>query len=92
MLSVTVFAQKQTVSLEDITQKGTFYARSVRGLRSMTDGIHYTTLEQGKRIVKYQYATGKKVAVVFDLDKEMKGEYDIKGIQGYEFNGDESKY
>ncbi|MCT4643794.1 MAG: S9 family peptidase [Carboxylicivirga sp.] len=91
LLSVTVFAQKQTVSLEDITQKGTFYARSVRGLRSMTDGIHYTTLEQGKRIVKYQYATGKKVAVVFDLDKEMKGEYDIKGIQGYEFNGDESK-
>ncbi len=91
LVVVSAMAQKQPVSLDDITKKGTFYARSVRGLRSMTDGIHYTTLEEGKRIVKYQYATGKQVAVVFDLEKEMKGEYDIKRIEGYEFNNGENK-
>ncbi len=84
------FAQKQTVSLEDITAKGTFYARSVHGLTSMSDGIHYTTLEDGKRIVKYQYATGKKVADIFDL-AQMGDECEIKRIEGYEFNGDETK-
>jgi len=84
------FAQKQTVSLEDITAKGTFYARSVHGLNSMSDGVHYTTLEEGKRIVKYQYATGKKVADIFDLS-QLGEECEIKKIDGYEFNADETK-
>ncbi|WP_430811217.1 MULTISPECIES: S9 family peptidase [unclassified Carboxylicivirga] len=91
MMSAAVCAQTQTVTIEDVTQKGTFYAHSVRGLRSMSDGIHYTTLEEGKRIVKYQYSSGKQVSVVFDLEKEMKGEADIQYIQGYEFNDDETK-
>ncbi len=91
LLPLSLAAQNQTVELEDITARGTFYAKSVRGLRSMSDGIHYSTLEEGKRIAKYQYATGKKVVTVFDLEKEMKGEFNIKYIEGYEFNGDETK-
>ena len=89
-VSLFSFAQKQTVSLEDITAKGTFYAQSVRGLTSMSDGIHYTVLEDGKRIVKYQYSTGKKVADMFDLDL-LGDKSKIKRIEGYEFNGDETK-
>lgn len=36
--------------------------------RSMEDGHHYTTLNsQSNTIVQYQFATGKKVATLFDL-------------------------
>ena len=90
LVPMLLSAQKQTVSLEDVTIKGTFNASSVRGLNSMSDGIHYTTLEEGRRIVKYQYATGKKVADVFNLET-MGEDSQIKRIQGYEFNGDETK-
>ena len=55
------------ITLEDILVKGTFRAQSVNGLRSMKDGEHYTTLENGKQVVKYSYKTGKEVAIFFDI-------------------------
>lgn len=63
------FAQKK-ITFDDVVSKGTFQAKSVNGLRSMNDGIHYTTLEnEGTQIVKYSYKTGEKVEVLFDLKK-----------------------
>lgn len=89
LMSVSIAAQKKTVTLDDINKNYTFYARSVHGLRSMNDGVHYTTLEQGKRVEKFKYATGDKVKTIINLD-ELE-ECPVKSIQGYEFNDDETK-
>jgi dipeptidyl-peptidase-4 len=90
---LTVFAiHAQTagkMTLEDILVKGTFQAKTVSGLRSMNDGLHYTTLENNNKIVRYSYKTGEKVDVVFDITKiEDAG---ISGFSDYEFSDDETK-
>jgi dipeptidyl-peptidase-4 len=90
--SFSLLAQnaKKQIKMEDITIRGTFYAKSVYGLRSMNDGIHYTTLEDnGKKIVKYSYATGKKIEVLFDLNEFADSK--IKRIDDYQFSNQEDK-
>ncbi|MCU4176187.1 S9 family peptidase [Carboxylicivirga sp. N1Y90] len=89
VLPMTMHAQKKTVSLEDVTSLGTFYAKSVYGLSSMNDGVHFTTLEQGTRIEKYKYSSGDKVATILDLSTVE--DCPVERIQGYELNADESK-
>ncbi len=78
------FAQKKTVSLEDLNKTYAFRTASIDGLESTSDGEYYTTLEDGKKIVKYAYSSGKQVGVVMDL-AEVK-DCPIENIQGYEFN------
>lgn len=86
----TISAQEtQKITLEDLFVKGTFRAQSVYGLRSMNDGIHYTTMEQGTKIVKYSYQTGEEVETLFDVTK-MK-DAPIKRFSDYEFSEDETK-
>lgn len=90
--SVAVMGQQDVkkISLEDLWTKRTFSSESVYGLRSMNDGLHYTTLEgKGTKIVKYSYATGKQVSTLLDLSTLKDNQ--LKGIQGYEFSADESK-
>ena len=91
-LSISLLAQQgeKKISMEDIMLHRTFGQKSVHGLRSMNDGIHYTTLEAGgTKIVKYAYATGKEVATLLDLN-ELKSE-ELKSSFDYEFNADESR-
>ncbi len=55
----------------------------------MSDGVHYSILEESRRIVVYDYQTGKESKVVFDLqpfEKQI-----IIGIDDYEFSNDENK-
>ncbi|MBI9061768.1 MAG: S9 family peptidase [Marinilabiliaceae bacterium] len=82
-------AQKKTVSLDDINKNYSFYARSVRGLKSMNDGIHFTTLEKGKRVEKFVYASGDKAGTIINLE-ELEN-CPIESLQGYEFNANETK-
>lgn len=77
------------ITLEDIFQKGTFQAQSVIGLRSMNDGIHYTTMEGGSKIVKYSYQTGEEVETVFDLSSI--NDAPIENFSDYEFSQDETE-
>ncbi|QIA08311.1 S9 family peptidase [Draconibacterium halophilum] len=81
--------QPQKISLEDIFQKGTFRAKSVYGLRSMNDGIHYTTLEEQSKIVKYSYKTGDEIEVLFDITKI--DDAPISAFSAYKFSDDETK-
>ena len=81
--------EAKKITLEDILAKGTFRAQSVSGLRSMKDGEHYTTLENGKQIVKYSYKTGKEVAVFFDIAKVP--DAPITSFSDYELSNDETK-
>ena len=88
VLSIAVvYAQKLT--LEDVWLRYSFYPKYVSGLRSMNDGLYYTTLQSNK-IVKYSYKTGKEAGVLFDLSK-IKGNDVPKSVSEYEFSSDEKK-
>ena len=86
-VSLTVFSQSK-ISLDDITGHQTFAAKSVAGLFSMNDGEHYTT-QEGNNIVKYNYKTGNKVGVLFDLSKVENAGFST--FIDYAFCSDESK-
>lgn len=84
---------KKMIDLKDIWRDYTFSAESVRGVRSMNDGLHYTVLERGKNgvnLTKYSYKTGKKVSTLIDAADL---NFDNKQIQmqTYEFSADEKK-
>jgi len=85
--SSTCFSQEQfkEITLEEIHTNKTFSENTVSGLRSMNDGEFFTTLEEGRKIVKYSYTTGEVVEVLFNtLESDFY-------IEDYEFSADESK-
>ncbi|MCW3785710.1 S9 family peptidase [Plebeiibacterium sediminum] len=84
IIPLFVTAQKKTVTLEDLNKYATFYSKSISGLKSTSDGNYYTTLEGGKKIVRYSYSSGKQDKVVMNLE-DIK-DCPIDYIQGYEFN------
>ncbi len=77
------------ITVEDITNLGTFRSKSVYGLRSMNDGVHYTTSLKGRKIVMYSYKTGEVVDTIFNLD--IMGEPPFKYFSGYQFSPDENQ-
>ncbi len=87
-LSSPTFSQ-QKLSIEDFQQYSTFVPRSVSGLYSMKDGLHYSTLENGNKIVKYSYKTGNQAEVIFDLSTVENAP--IQSFSSYEFSDDETK-
>lgn len=90
ILGITALAQStQKITLEDIFINETFRSKTVSGLRSMSDGEHYTTLENNTQIVKYSYKTGEEVAVVFDITKVEDAA--ISSFTEYTFSDDETK-
>ncbi|HAF27806.1 MAG TPA: S9 family peptidase [Bacteroidales bacterium] len=87
LLSQNLLSQEigKNITLEDIFINKKFTERTVRGLRSMNDGEHFTTLEGSRKIVKYSYETGDVKDILFNtIDSEFK-------INDYEFSADESK-
>lgn len=79
---------KPNYTIEDIWQRYSFYPRTVRGIRSMNDGAHYTTLEANK-IKQYKYKDGKLVKELFAFS-QIEGAKEFN-IDEYYFNKDESK-
>ncbi|MFV0591608.1 MAG: S9 family peptidase [Draconibacterium sp.] len=89
LMAVSNAQEAGTFTLEDIFVKGTFRASSVYGLRSMNDGVHYSTMEGNTKVVKYSYQTGKEVEVLFDI-KDVK-DAPIASFSNYELSNDETK-
>ncbi len=93
LLALTLSLSAQDITLEDIWKKGTFRQRSVYGLSSMNDGIHYTTLDRGEKgneINKYSYATGEKVVTILsDEELQQLTGNDDATINGYRFSTQE---
>ena len=81
-------AQKP-ITIEDLQVDGTFKQQIVNGLQSMKDGLHYTTLEDENKIVKYNYQKGEKSGIVFDLSTIK--DAPVKHFSAYEFSDDETK-
>jgi dipeptidyl-peptidase-4 len=80
------------VSLDDVWGVYAFGAKSVSGLRSLADGVHYTRLtrgESGTQIEKFDYATGTSKGVLVtskEVEAAHKQSFDI---QSYTFSSDE---
>lgn len=56
----------------------------------MNDGEHYTTLSSdGKRIIAFEYGSGKATDTILNLDKVP--DCKLKAIVGYEFSSNEQK-
>lgn len=96
VLPLLLSAQKSPeLSVEDIWMSGKFFPRSVYGIRSMKDGLHYTSLEDdrgGKAIVKYSYKTGKKVDVIVAGNEITPGGNGSPiNIESYQLSADENK-
>ncbi|MDG1381837.1 MAG: DPP IV N-terminal domain-containing protein, partial [Flavobacteriales bacterium] len=97
LMTTLGFAQKNTVpterwSNEKIWYSGMFRSEGVYGIRSMADGVHYTSLEsagEGNAVVKYAYATGAAVDTLAKSEVIYGGE-SIR-IGGYQFSSDEAK-
>ena len=81
------YPQGKDITLEEIYRDGVFRQRTVQGIRSMNDGEHYTTLVEGRHIVKYAYQTGNAVDTLLSLQRS--AQYGINRIAGYEFSSDE---
>lgn len=84
-----VYAQNRQITLDHIFREGTFSARTVSGLRSMNDGIHYTTMEAGREIHKFRYDTGIRVEILFSAE-DLPGR-EFLSFNNYEFSDDEKK-
>ncbi|MCF6183138.1 MAG: DPP IV N-terminal domain-containing protein, partial [Bacteroidales bacterium] len=88
LFTSNIFAQNTSfkkITVADLWKNWTFWANSVYGVRSMNDGIHYTTLNRSGDIYKYSYETGKLTDTVFKaVDAGINPEE-------YAFNANETK-
>ena len=87
----SAFAQQKfdTLSLADVIG-GRFFPKYVWGIKSMNDGIHYSSLSitpQGMALVKYSYETGQPVDTLINFAKLSIPWIGFK----YQFSQDESK-
>ena len=83
--------EKKNFELEDLYQRGTFYAKSVRGMNSMRDGKTYASFEKGQLNI-YNYKTGKLEKTLFGIaDLTMHPDSLPIGLQNYELSENEDK-
>lgn len=88
LLITGLYAQKE-ITVASIYKEYKFGQKSVDGLTSMNDGVHYSVLESGSKIVKYDYKKGENKAVLFSLkETPIEGE---NRITGYALSGTEEK-
>lgn len=90
----SAWSQKERVSLSDIWQKYKFAADGVSGLRSMSDGAHFTTLKKGpsgSMIVKYAYASGATVDTLLSSAQIEAQSGKFLPFDSYQFNAEEDK-
>lgn len=88
-----VLAQKKDVSIADIWQNYTFYSRTVNGVRSLNNGVNYTSLvkaDKGSNVVKYSYTKDGEGDVLINNSELMFNDKFID-INDYDFSSDESK-
>ena len=60
-------AQKKDVTIDDIWKNYSFYSRTVNGVRSLNNGVSYSSMEgaeKGSNIIKYSY-TKKSIKHIF---------------------------
>lgn len=91
LLNVSAFCQ-DPITLEDIWKSREFSPKYVSGVRSMDDGLHYTSLvnNNGRQVVKYSYQTGEAIDTLVS-SANLSFEGSPIQFSSYSFNTDESK-
>lgn len=88
-LSSTAQNGTKTFTLNDLMKKGIFRSSGINEIRSMSDGLSYTTLSNDNTYINlYSYSTGdsiNKIVDVKDADTD-----NLKRIVDYEFSDDET--
>ncbi len=92
-VGIVISQELKNVSLEDIWKNYTFYARTVSGIRSLNNGVNYTSLQRveiGNDVIKYSYTDGElKETMIKNAD--LIYEEKVVAIDDYDFSVDESK-
>ncbi len=83
LFSLTLTAQ---ITLSDMFEDYTYYAKGTPGFNFLKDGRHYTLNERTK-IVEYDLVSGKETGVVFDAENHP----EIDRITRYEFSPSEKQ-
>jgi dipeptidyl-peptidase 4 len=79
--------QRKQITLEDLNL---FRPQTVDNAQPLPDGFHYTVIgENGRTIDKIEYATGKKIAELINLDKLE--DCKLERIEGYAVNSLETR-
>ena len=92
-VAISVAQDLKDVSIENIWQEYKFYSGTVSGVRSLNDGVNYTSLlrtKEGNNLVKYSYVNQDEMEVLIDNAKLIVDDKVVK-IDDYEFSSDESK-
>ncbi|MDR0543791.1 MAG: S9 family peptidase [Odoribacteraceae bacterium] len=76
--------REKRFTLSDFVLSGAFSPRHAGGMTSLDDGEHYARIEEGKKLVKYNYRSGKAVETLVDLTGERYRE--LAAIEGYTFS------
>ena len=81
---------KTGIKLKDVAD-GVYTPGYIYGVHPLNDGDSYSQLsDDGKRIVRSSFKTGKEVGVVFDVEKA-RGTTKLSRIDGYIMSPDEQK-
>ncbi|MCB0409508.1 MAG: S9 family peptidase [Flavobacteriales bacterium] len=93
LVGIAISQELKNVSLEDIWKNYTFYARTVSGIRSLNNGVNYTSLQRveiGNDVIKYSYTDGDlKETMIKNAD--LMHDEKVVAIDDYDFSADESK-
>jgi dipeptidyl-peptidase 4 len=77
------------LTLQKIYQENHFFPNSPEGIRSMPDGDHYTVIENGHTIARYDYKTGLTRNILFST--ELLPDAKFQSVNEYELSNDGKK-
>ena len=93
VVAMVTTANSQTgskkITLEDVIKNYQFFPKSVYGIRSMNDGVTYTTSENNTMVIKHSYKTGEVLDTIFNIGNQSLSEF--THFSNYSFSDDESK-
>jgi len=86
IVSATMMFAGDSISLKSLTD-GDFAAQRISGMTPINGTSEYAQISQdGKKVVKYSFKTGKETGVIFNIDN-VKGEK-LDGFDDYEMTAD----
>lgn len=88
LLTVSGVMASGDLSLKEIAD-GKFRPQTLSAVTPLADGNYAQISEDGKKIVKYSYKTGKQIGVLFNVDDTQGSK--INGFDGYIVSPDGSK-
>lgn len=78
------------LNLENIWKENKFNAKSIPGFSFLTDGLHYTKLQNNK-IISFHLLSGNEVETIFDAENNNYKTVLDGNINDYQFSQDEQK-